>query len=427
MNSSECTTIGEIALVYDGPHATPKKIESGPIFLSISSLDNGSLDLSKSAHISESDFQKWTKRVTPEVGDILFSYETRLGEAALMPPNIRACLGRRMGLLRPNREKVLPEYLLYAYLSPGFQEVIRSKTIHGATVDRIALKELPSFPITIPSLQQQKNIVQQLKTLDRKTNGNKVISSLLEQIAQAIFKSWFVDFEPTKAKIAAREALLAEKPAATAEQIATAEQQAAIHAIAGAGDIIPTEQLQTIADLFPNQMVDSELGEIPEGWLAGTIGDIAKARGGYAFKSKEFKQQGHPVVKIKNITGSGNVDITGCNMIDELSATKAARFILQEGDLLMAMTGATVGKVGLLNTFGKKVYLNQRVAKFESEKFGSDIAWYLYCAFARAELSDLIIGAAQAEFFKVVVRFSRFMLLPELARFPAQDSDLLAL
>ncbi|MFT5162994.1 MAG: type I restriction enzyme S subunit [Alteromonadaceae bacterium] len=67
-----------------------------------------------------------------------------------MPENITACLGRRMGLLRPDTAKVLPEYLLYAYLSPAFQETIRAHTVHGATVDRIALKGTPTEPITDP-------------------------------------------------------------------------------------------------------------------------------------------------------------------------------------------------------------------------------------------------------------------------------------
>lgn len=146
------TTIGRIAEIYDGPHATPKKLEQGPYFLSISSLDKGRLDLSKSCSLSEEDFKKWTKRVTPKEGDLLFSYETRLGEAALMPAGLRACLGRRMGLLRLNKERVTPEYALYAFLSPAFQQTIRANTITGATVDRIALNEMPEFPIRIPPL-----------------------------------------------------------------------------------------------------------------------------------------------------------------------------------------------------------------------------------------------------------------------------------
>jgi type I restriction enzyme S subunit len=145
----ELVRIGEIAQTFDGPHATPKKTESGPWFLSISSLSDGRLLLGESAHLSESDFIQWTRRVTPQPGDVLFSYETRLGEAALMPSGIRACLGRRMALLRPHN--IGPRTLLQAFMSPSFQEVIRQHSVHGATVDRIPLTDFPAWQIELPS------------------------------------------------------------------------------------------------------------------------------------------------------------------------------------------------------------------------------------------------------------------------------------
>jgi len=191
----DVTKLGNIADIYDGPHATPKKIENGKYFLSISSLDNGSLDLSKSAFISDKDFIKWTKRVQPQKGDLLFSYETRLGEAALMPDNLQACLGRRMGLLRPKKDKVIPQYLLFAYLSPEFQKVIRKNTIKGATVDRIALNELGNFPIYIPDLKTQQSIAAVLSALDKKIALNKQINARLEEMAKALYDYWFVQFD----------------------------------------------------------------------------------------------------------------------------------------------------------------------------------------------------------------------------------------
>ena len=191
----DVTKLGYIADIYDGPHATPKKIENGKYFLSISSLDNGSLDLSKSAFISDKDFIKWTKRVQPQKGDLLFSYETRLGEAALMPDNLQACLGRRMGLLRPKEDKVIPQYLLFAYLSPEFQKVIRKNTIKGATVDRIALNELGNFPIYIPDLKTQQSIAAVLSALDKKIALNKQINARLEEMAKTLYDYWFVQFD----------------------------------------------------------------------------------------------------------------------------------------------------------------------------------------------------------------------------------------
>lgn len=190
------TTLGELAEVYDGPHATPRKTESGPWFLSISSLDRGRLKLSESAHLSDEDFVRWTRRVTPQEGDVLFSYETRLGDAALMPNGIRACLGRRMGLLRPRTDKVDSRFLLYTYLAPQFQQTIQVRRIHGATVDRIPLVEFPTWPITVPPLAEQQAIAATLGAIDDKISVNDRIELTTEQLLGARFEELGIDVEP---------------------------------------------------------------------------------------------------------------------------------------------------------------------------------------------------------------------------------------
>lgn len=178
------TSIGNLADIFDGPHATPKKTDSGPWFLSISSLSNGRLDLSESAHVSEEDFAKWIRRVTPRKDDLLFSYETRLGEAALMPDGIRACLGRRMGILRPKRKLVDPRFLLYAYLGPKFQQLIQERRIHGATVDRIPLREMATWPISVPGIKYQRAIAYVLGSLDDKIANNLRVSQTTSELAE---------------------------------------------------------------------------------------------------------------------------------------------------------------------------------------------------------------------------------------------------
>jgi len=144
-------TLGDLCEVFDGPHATPRTVDEGPIFLGISNLSDGQLDLSDTRHVTEEDYIRWTRRVTPSSGDVLFSYETRLGQAAWLPAGIKCCLGRRMGILRANPRRVPPIILFHAFLSRAFQETIREKTVHGSTVDRIPLVEMPSFAIPIPS------------------------------------------------------------------------------------------------------------------------------------------------------------------------------------------------------------------------------------------------------------------------------------
>ena len=194
--------IGELAEIFDGPHATPPKTDEGPIFLGISSLSSGRIDLSEIEHLSEADFERWTRRVQPTHGDVVFSYETRLGEAAYIRSGLRCCLGRRMGLLRARPSKVDPRFLLYAYLGPQFQEVLRERTIHGSTVDRIPLIDMSEFPILVPiDMREQRAIAHILGTLDDKIELNRRMNETLESIARALFQSWFVDFDPVRAKV----------------------------------------------------------------------------------------------------------------------------------------------------------------------------------------------------------------------------------
>ncbi|MFF7194101.1 restriction endonuclease subunit S [Streptomyces sp. NPDC008079] len=157
--------LGEVAELHDGPHATPVKTASGPWFLSISSLDAGRLDLTASAHLSEEDFARWTRRVQPRTGDVLFSYETRLGHAALMPPGVRACLGRRMALLRAKTPSAGGALLLHAYLSPAFQDEIGRRTLRGATVDRLPLGDMPDWPLPLPAEGERAGLSARLEAL----------------------------------------------------------------------------------------------------------------------------------------------------------------------------------------------------------------------------------------------------------------------
>ena len=177
-----------VADVYDGPHATPDKTDSGPWYLNIGSLQSGRLMLAESAHLSEEDFLRWTRRVRPVEGDVLFSYETRLGEAAMMPAGLRACLGRRMGLLRPRRDRLDPRFLLYAYLGPEFQGTISQRMVHGATVERIPISEVGDWEVAVPPLPEQRAIAEVLGALDDKIEANRNVIETAWALAEADFE-----------------------------------------------------------------------------------------------------------------------------------------------------------------------------------------------------------------------------------------------
>ncbi|MFX1680886.1 restriction endonuclease subunit S [Mitsuaria sp. CC2] len=235
--------IGEVAQVFDGPHATPKKTSAGPVFLGISSLNNGRLDLSVVEHLSEDDFTKWTRRVVPQAGDVVFSYETRLGQVAIIPPGLRCCLGRRMALVRPDRSRLLPRYFLYYFLSDEFQALLKARTIHGSTVERLPLTDFPSYPVRLPSIETQRQICDVLAAIDDRIDLLRQTNATLESIAQALFKSWFIDFDPVRAKAEGRE---------------------------------PEGMDAATAALFPAEFEESALGLIPRGWRAAALADAVE-------------------------------------------------------------------------------------------------------------------------------------------------------
>lgn len=102
--------------LFDGPHATPKPSEEGAIFLGIGNItEDGHLNLFQTKRISEEDFPKWTKRVLPKPGDIVFTYEATLNRYAIIPKGFRGCLGRRLALIRPNPEVVDTRWLHYYF------------------------------------------------------------------------------------------------------------------------------------------------------------------------------------------------------------------------------------------------------------------------------------------------------------------------
>jgi len=177
--------------IYDGPHATPAPSDSGAIFLGISNFVNGRLNFSDIRYIAEEDLPKWTKRVTPQAHDIVFSYEATLNLYAIIPEGFRGCLGRRMALMRPDESKVDYRYLYYYMYSPAWRAEIEAHKVMGSTVDRIPLIYFPSFTIELPSMTIQRRIADILSALDDKIELNQKVNENLERQAQAIFESWF--------------------------------------------------------------------------------------------------------------------------------------------------------------------------------------------------------------------------------------------
>ena len=265
--------------------------------------------------------------------------------------------------------KVNPFFVWYQLRTKKWWDFVAGSKTGSAQAGANA-QVLGKYEIAIPSRKVQDRIVDQFKAIDNKIDINRRINQTLEQMAQALFKSWFVDFDPVKAKIAAK-------------QESRDPLRAAMSAISGKTDAeldqLPPEQYQQLAStaaLFPDEMVDSELGEIPKGWEVGSLSDFASFQNGYAFKTKDWTDSGHPVVKIGNVK-PGIIDLSGCSFVAHETVNGLDRFSLKKGDLLVGMTGY-VGETGLVPALDSVAYLNQRVGRISTKNGVNDVG-YSFC------------------------------------------------
>ena len=258
-----------------------------------------------------------------------------------------------------DESKVNPRILKYYTHSKPYYDWIKSFDT-GGTRGNINAKTYGSMPINLPSRPTQDKIVAILKSLDDKIEVNRRINENLEQQAQALFKSWFVDFEPFK----------------------------------------------------NGEFVESELGMIPKGWRVGKVGEICKFENGFAFQSDSYTQDGsYKVITIKNVQ-DGYLDSCGANLVSDIPPKMPISCKLDIGDILLSLTG-NVGRCCFVTE--KKLLLNQRVAKINPKK---DINWgFIYTLFRVPDFKNTLIsiarGTAQANLSPVETSKLAIVIPPE--------------
>ena len=228
--------------VFDCPHSTPRLADSGPFLVRSQDIITGVFRAERAARVSEETYKDRTLRVVPTRGDLLYSREgTYFGIAAEVPEQTRVCLGQRMVLIRPKPGVIDFRFLARWLNSPIMASHIRGYR-DGTVAERLNLPTIRALPVLIPPLSEQRAIAHILGTLDDKIDLNRRMNETLEAMAQALFKSWFVDFEPVRAKTEGRDPGLPEH----------------------------------LANLFPDSFRESEFGEIPNGWGKGPLGRYFK-------------------------------------------------------------------------------------------------------------------------------------------------------
>ncbi len=256
-----------MAAIIDYRGKTPEKTSSGVPLITAKIVKGGRIE-DPEEFIAEEAYEQWMRRGIPEAGDVVLTTEAPLGEVAQLDGK-KVALAQRIITLRGKSDLLDNTYLKFALQSQPIQEQLHGRA-SGSTVSGIKQSELRKLQLTFPPVEEQRQVAAILGSLDVKIDLNRRINQTLEAIAQAIFQSWFVDFDPVKAKIAAK--------AEGCDPL-----RAAMGAISGKAvaelDALPSEQYEQLAAtsaLFPDDMEESEYGEIPKGWGFRSVADVAE-------------------------------------------------------------------------------------------------------------------------------------------------------
>ncbi|WP_404440104.1 restriction endonuclease subunit S [Stutzerimonas chloritidismutans] len=320
---------------------TPVKTSSGIPLITAKVIKGGRIE-TPTEFIALDNYDSWMRRGIPMEGDVVLTVEAPLGEVAQLGPE-KVALAQRVVTLRGKKGLLDNTYLLYLLQTEEMLDQLKTRAT-GTTVVGIKQSELRKVQLSLPPVDQQVAAARILKALDDRITLLRETNATLEAIAQALFKSWFVDFDPVCAKAEGRQ---------------------------------PEGVDATTAALFPDSFEESELGLVPKGWRAGMLSDLASFQNGYAFKSQDWTDTGHPVVKIGDVK-PGLIDFSGCSRVDPATVIGLERFKLSRGDVLVGMTGY-VGETGLVPRIEPDAYINQRVGRLVTRAGLSDIGM-VYCA-----------------------------------------------
>ncbi|MCE8039532.1 restriction endonuclease subunit S [Halomonas sp. MCCC 1A11062] len=251
--------------------------ENGVTVVPAESIVGAALDKSKFNVISLSKAEE-LDRYRLQANDIVFARRgaQACGLSALVKEEDRAQIaGTGLICLRVVNRRAIDPYFLFLSVSDGKSVAWLKAHAVGATMPNLNGGVLKSLPISLPNMRAQRRVSDLHRPLASKLILNLKINQTLEKIAQAIFKSWFVDFDPVKAKVAALEAGSSEQDALLAAMQAISGKS--LKQLQRLKNDNPKQyaKLEATAELFPASMQDSELGEIPEGWGVGKLSDIA--------------------------------------------------------------------------------------------------------------------------------------------------------
>ncbi|KAA6336512.1 hypothetical protein EZS27_015328 [termite gut metagenome] len=274
---------------------------------------------------------------------------------ALLQEMDEAIISQAYPVFEINDTKILlPEYLMMWFTRAEFDREACFYAIGGVR-GSLEWEDFCNMQLPIPTIDKQKEIVAEYNIIQNHIVLNNQLIQKLEETAQTIYKQWFVDFE------------------------------------------FPDENGKGYKS-NGGEMVESEMGEVPKGWKVGRIGDYAKVKSGFAFKSEWWQSNGVPVIKIGSIQNN-TIDYSTIDYISEENSTAVSNYAATVGNIVIAMTGATLGKIAIVPDIFEKTFINQRVGLFETGYKQIEKAAFLYYSLRRDEFYNEItnVGGDSAQ------------------------------
>lgn len=181
-------------LIIDCEHKTAPTQDTGYPSIRTPNIGRGYFILEGVNRVSEETYKLWTRRTIPQPGDLIMAREAPVGNVAMIPPELQPCLGQRTLLIRPDRSKVEPLFLNYFLNGPHVQRLIHAKT-NGATVAHLNMQDVRTMTLPeLPPMPVQKRIAGILSAYDELIENSKRRIKILEAMAHALYREWFVHF-----------------------------------------------------------------------------------------------------------------------------------------------------------------------------------------------------------------------------------------
>lgn len=242
--------------------------EEGPWKLTAKDIVDGRIRYDTARHTTDTAYKTLlTDKSRPRIGDVLLTKDGSIGRVAVVDRE-RICINQSVALLRPNG-RVHPRFLSFLLRAPYYQARMEGDS-DGSTIKHIYITRVDKMEIALPPLAEQKESLALLGSLEDRMDLLRQTNATLESIAQALFKSWFIDFDPVRAKAEGRE---------------------------------PEGMDAATAALFPAEFEESALGLIPKGWSIKRLGGVLELVYGKALKAADRRDGAVPVYGSGGVTG----------------------------------------------------------------------------------------------------------------------------